>query len=341
MSREVRRVPLDFDNGGAGLRQVWPGYLRPDDLDGDPCRDCHNPVYRQHSDGMTPEARGLWAQWYGWADLVDDLLIEAYDLASWRFDPTSTGSTPYDAQTAEVWAMARGHVERAPEYYGTGAWALWREAQRLADLFNSRWCHHLSQLDVDVLIEHGRLMDFTHTWEADRTPRWQPIEPAPMVSAEQVNRWSLRGMGHDSLNAMIVIEARAKREGITTACPTCDGHATVERYPGQREAAENWESTEPPTGEGWQLWETTTEGSPVSEVFPTADALVDWLLTDAGQLAAGFGHQPAGFTRETARAFVEAGSSVGSFVVIEQGDGSKVGMAGALAAGLDRDRGEG
>lgn len=33
---------------------------------------------------------------------------------------------------------------------------------------------------------------------------------------------------------------------------------------------------EVPEGEGYQLWETTSEGSPVSPVFETLDALCEW-----------------------------------------------------------------
>lgn len=32
----------------------------------------------------------------------------------------------------------------------------------------------------------------------------------------------------------------------------------------------------PPKGEGYQLWETTSEGSPVSPVFETLDELCEW-----------------------------------------------------------------
>lgn len=34
---------------------------------------------------------------------------------------------------------------------------------------------------------------------------------------------------------------------------------------------------EPPTGEGWQMWETTSEGSPMSPVFKTPEELAHWL----------------------------------------------------------------
>ena len=33
---------------------------------------------------------------------------------------------------------------------------------------------------------------------------------------------------------------------------------------------------EPPLGEGYQLWENTSEGSPQSPVFPNLNALCDW-----------------------------------------------------------------
>lgn len=39
---------------------------------------------------------------------------------------------------------------------------------------------------------------------------------------------------------------------------------------------EEWEKFEPPTGEGFQLWETTSEGSPDSPVFETIEALCNW-----------------------------------------------------------------
>ena len=33
---------------------------------------------------------------------------------------------------------------------------------------------------------------------------------------------------------------------------------------------------EPPVGEGYQLWETVTEGSPMSPVFPSLEELCEW-----------------------------------------------------------------
>lgn len=49
-------------------------------------------------------------------------------------------------------------------------------------------------------------------------------------------------------------------------CPDCEPH-------------------DPPTGLGYQLWETTTEGSPQSPVFATLDALATWCETHATTFA--------------------------------------------------------
>lgn len=42
---------------------------------------------------------------------------------------------------------------------------------------------------------------------------------------------------------------------------------------------------EPPKGEGYQLWETTSEGSPVSPVFKTLDKLCEWCEENATTFA--------------------------------------------------------
>jgi hypothetical protein len=50
--------------------------------------------------------------------------------------------------------------------------------------------------------------------------------------------------------------------------------------PEYRNLSENWEREEPPTGECWQLWETVSEGSPISPVFATREEFVDWLVAE-------------------------------------------------------------
>jgi hypothetical protein len=250
MSREVRRVPLDFEHP---LRQVWSGYIQPEWLDEEKCMSCDG-------SGYSPTARRLQDTWYG----------------KRPFSPHETGSTPLTAETPEVRAFAERNVANSPWFYGEGEVAIVREARRLATLWNGMWMHHLTQDDVDALVAADRLMDLTHTWS--RETKWQPIEPKPAVTAEQVNKWSLRGLAHDAINCGIVIDDRCKRLGESPTCKICDGHGSVEKYPGQRAEAEAWEPTDPPTGPGYQLWETTSEGSPVSPVFKTPALLANWII---------------------------------------------------------------
>jgi hypothetical protein len=250
MGREVRRVPLEFD---WPLNKVWEGFLSPDRFDEEPCPDCKK--------GYSPHAENLYDLWYGHVP----------------FDPASTGSTPWRHDSPAVRAFAERNISNAPKYYGTGETPTVREAQRLADLFNASWSHHLSQADVDALVAGGRLHDFTHTWS--REHGWQPKEPPATPTAAEVNEWSLRGFGHDCINAGVVISARCEAEGVDDTCQTCKGHASLEKYEGQRAEAEAWEPTGPPKGDGWQLWETVSEGSPISPVFDSPEGLADWMAS--------------------------------------------------------------
>ena len=254
--RELRRVPKGFD---WPLKEVWGGYIQPTNLTEKECASCGG-------SGYSPFARQMKDRWYGHAP----------------FDPSETGSEPLTVETPEVRAFAERNIANAPWYYGTGEAAIVREARRLSTMWNQMWGHHLDQDDVDALIAEGRLRDFTHRFV--RGEGWSRIQPTPTVTAVEVNLWSLCGLcglGHGSLNSWTVIGAKCEREGQPEACEVCNGHGSVERYPGQRAQAEAWEWTEPPTGDGWQLWETTSEGSPVSPVFETAEELAAWCADNA------------------------------------------------------------
>lgn len=250
MGREIKRVPTDF---AWPIDKTWWGFLLPTSLHKTSCKDCQG-------GGYSPEAKRLHDRWYGYT----------------KFSPTETGSDYLQITTPEVRALAERNVASAPDYYGKGEDAIQTEAQRLANLWNGAWSHHLAQEDVDALVAAGRLMDFTHTWTKD--DGWQLKDPAPDVSADEVNRWSLQGFGHDGINSGVVIQAYCERNELPHLCSNCDGHGSVEAHPGQRQAADAWERQEPPAGEGWQVWETVSEGSPITPVFATAEELVDHLV---------------------------------------------------------------
>lgn len=112
--------------------------------------------------------------------------------------------------------------------------------------------------------------------------------------------------GHDAIdrwNALEkIIEAAGLDPRVWGICARCEGHGDVEKYVGQRAAAEAWEPTDPPKGDGWQYWETVSEGSPISPVFATAEELSLWLQTDYSW---GANHGP--LTKEQADNMVRVG----------------------------------
>jgi hypothetical protein len=275
MSRDVRRVPPDFD---WPLKKIWSGYVWPEKFKSNECPDC--------TTGYAPAAQHMYEQWYGNAP----------------FDPASYGSTPYTAAHRIVVAMAQRHIKNAPEFYGRGKAAIAKEAQRLADLFNTCWLNHLIQDDVDALVAARKIQDLTHTWS--REAGWVPIEPTPSLTAEAVNEYHL-SEPLASPNAGAVIHARCEREGVVETCPTCEGHGALEAYPGQRAESAAWKMTDPPTGDGWQLWESVSDGSPITPVFATAELLVDWLTTRGEK------GDPVPYRRAAAEALVKNGGGMG------------------------------
>lgn len=276
MGREVRRVPLDFD---FPLDKTWTGFLTPDELHEDDCPDnCKG--------GYSWQYTYLHDLWYGYKP----------------FNPAMTGSTPLTPDTPAVRAFAERNVRNAPEHYGYGEIAIWREGKRLADMWNGQWNHHLSQVDVDTLVDDGRLWDFTRDFVPGEG--WRDKEVPYRPTAAEVNEWNIRSFGHDGINAYVVIKARCERYGMPMECATCDGHGGVEAYPGQRAEREAWEPTDPPTGDGWQLWQTVSEGGPISPVFATPEELARWMSSPEYTWGANRHGQPS---YESALAFVKAG----------------------------------
>jgi len=217
MSRELKRVPLDFN---WPLDIVWKGYMNP--YDPIECKLCDG-------SGLNKKTKKLSDDWY-------------------------THSRTDDKEG---------------------------------------WGHNLNQEDVQALIDAGRLMDFTRV---PRTPEqveivkkkvadggnsWLPTDNGYIPTAEEVNKWSRNGFGHDTMNKWICVEARAKRLGFYGKCPLCkgDGHYWCEEK--YEELYESWEQIEPPKGEGYQLWENCSEGSPISPVFKSLDELCAWAEDNA------------------------------------------------------------
>jgi hypothetical protein len=154
---------------------------------------------------------------------------------------------------------------------------------RLRDLYNAAWGHHLSEEDVQALVKAERIVDFTHRWEKGRG--WYRDESKPVPTAKQVNEWSIQGMGHDAINAGVCIQAKCEREGAEVECVECKGEGEIWLDAEEKRRHDEWKEEEPPIGEGYQLWQTTSEGSPVSPVFKTLEELCEWAEKNADVFA--------------------------------------------------------
>lgn len=288
MGREVRRVPIDFD---WPIGTDWIGFRSPYSRYSRPCAECQRTGYSR-------EAKRFHDQWYG----------------NVEFDPVTYGSEPLAATHPAIRAIAECNVDGSPDYYNLPQLgrdrAIAEEIARLHGYWRTQWGHQLKQADVDALVAAERLHDMTHIWTAGEG--WKPQVPAPVVTPAMVNDWGMRGMGHDSINSWICIRARCEREGVPTTCSACAGSGTIWETAWHKYLDEQWKPIPPPEGPGWQLWQTVSDGAPVSPVFAESEELVAWMVKEAG------------YTEEGSRAFVRAGWAP-----------SMVGIGGEIMSGVE------
>lgn len=192
------------------------------------------------------------------------------------FSPSSTGSTPFGSSD-----------------------------------FDSQWMHHLSPADVTALIKGNRLYDLTHIFVVGKG--WVPDPSKKTPSAREVNEWSIHGFRHDAINCWLCVQARCEREGIERKCSACGGSGEDPSDAETSAKHESWQRVEPPSGDWWQVWETVSEGSPVTPAFATADELIDYLVEKGDAWDQKRGHP--GWKYESAKAFVESGWAPSAMVV--------------------------
>lgn len=92
-------------------------------------------------------------------------------------------------------------------------------------------------------------------------------------------RPSSRLFGHDACDRWSATRKIIAAAGLPEKwgwCPACDGECID---PSVKAAYDAWEKTDPPAGEGYQIWQTVSEGGPVSPVFATPEGLAHWMST--------------------------------------------------------------
>ena len=260
MGRKIMRVPLNFS---WPLKKTWKGYLNPYAALRNNCPDCGGT-------GSSPRANLYEDEWYGKA---------GFDPVAYGSDPVLTIDSPVLRRSVEQKLEIGARVakqEGKPDYWtGGGAItkeeALDREIRRMFEFQRKSWMNQLRQDDVDALVKDGRLIDLT----SDFIPGvgWQKKSPEVVPTAAQVNEWSFFGFGHDCINQWVCVKARCDREGVDPICSKCEGYGDLWYRPEHKKSYEDGQPEDPPSGDGWQVWETVSEGSPITPVFKSASAL--------------------------------------------------------------------
>ena len=312
MSRQLKRVPLNFF---WPLNQVWGGYLNPYARLSAECPHCKN-GYDRAGGSQSANAALFFDQWYGNAPFdpaaYGAVPISPDDPAIWDLARRNIDRAPDFYMTSDEHRERRKFQQAAmdgfPEddrplvpfpAFGREA-AVAREARRLyAECFRGYWCHHLIQADVDALVGADRLWDFTRRpRDAEQalvaavrrafhdTNSWLPEANGHHPIASEINIWSRGGgLGHDSINAGICVRARCKRERVPLECVRCLGSGEIWPSPKVKKQYADWKPADPPSGDGYQLWEDCSEGSPVSPVFTSLDELCAWCSDNATTFA--------------------------------------------------------
>ncbi|USN13952.1 hypothetical protein KABACHOK_01160 [Brevundimonas phage vB_BpoS-Kabachok] len=271
MGREVKRVALDFD----APMSAWAGYIRPSDGVHN-CSVCNGMA-------QSPFANHLQKRWYGQGEDYTRIGDEA-------------GAHRWTAEDPEVRQFAQKNVMQSPGYYVYGRIgalrdetpltqddlsrpevraAILHESVRLAALFNESWMYRLSDADLDAILaaEHGIPPHLTGAFDREAKV-WVPFDPAPSFTARQLSAMNLN---HSQIGMGACMDRVIREAGESWDCPNPDCHAGAVYDSAQIKAAlDAWVRVEPPEGEGWQMWQTVSDG-PISPVFSTPEVLADYM----------------------------------------------------------------
>lgn len=176
----------------------------------------------------------------------------------------------FDWQIGRVWSgYLNPHYKACPDCIGG-----WTAARK----WLSGIVHLLMMLDRQVTEDRP-----LHPWLINL-----PTRPGQLPSPEikdlidgLAGRPSHGIMGHDSIDDIHAEEKIIKAAGLPKKwgiCKSCKGNAVDATV---WKKWDGWRETEPPKGDGYQLWETVTEGSPISPVFKSIDKLAAWAENNA------------------------------------------------------------
>jgi hypothetical protein len=272
MGRQLKRVALDFD---WPLNRVWKGFINPHFK---PCPEDERTCFGGYTGGS----------W--WMDAICQQIAmigsQTAEYLQAKGDVESIrqgGRVNFPHPNLTEWATAprvgtpRAVSERINAKYPDGGPERWREFKQYWDSNPDRLKPFTQDL-FDVIQGLAGKEDARRMW--GRAP------------------WEIR--------KKLFRAAKIKMKG-WGECPVCKGEGLD---PKMKKKYEAWKEEEPPAGSGYQVWETVSEGSPISPVFATAEALIDWLCQPGDGMR-------QGYSRQAAEAFVRGSGWVPSMVVAD------------------------
>lgn len=184
----------------------------------------------------------------------------------WCYDDDKGGSYGYTKEAREYEKMWYGFQKGArelPHPYKPGHWYI--PDSKLYSM--ERW-------EYDFIVNDDKRLrkQFFGCDKADCPPY------------ENLKEWALHhemSLRTDAIFVNIMGEEYCRRNGYEHTCPHCGGSGRLYQTDELKRLHDEWERVEPPTGGGYQLWETTSEGSPCSPVFATFDELCEWCAENA------------------------------------------------------------
>jgi len=303
VGRELRRVPLDFD---WPLNKCWKGFINPHWEKKCPaCRDNGYP-------GNTQE-------YYYLEEFVRRLLLTAesshsrpenyvpqkgaptFHAQMFGIDPGTHVRWPFDSDPVDALAsLVQGEISE-------GDAAIIRRIAHLTPkpgIWSPQKARYEWGFDEEgkrtrtVVLDPEGGMYYPHPYlvEDDGIPDPGTTFADLMLSIPEVRPEMLGWQGAWSITKAL-FEYHGDKVGTDDdewalpawcVCQVCQGTGIE---PEAQAAHDAWEKSDPPEGEAYQIWETVSDGSPVSPPFATPEELARWMVGNDDSITKDTGYE--------------------------------------------------